>query len=121
MSGLRRAPKKYRIEVDDRTKDMTLEVLMCRSNSHPWTPLPISSSRRDELMDRGVTELVDTCLRCDLNRYQTFELGTGDMLDSWIDYKRNPDYLIKEKGTGRLSRREAKKALLVRRMPEFAA
>lgn len=116
---MKKAPKRYRISVDERTTAMPLEVLLCRSNSHPWTPLPISEARRDELMDQGITELVDCCMRCDLFRYQTYQLGTGDLLHSWIDYKRNPDYLLKKKGTGRLNRSDAKRALLVRRMPEF--
>lgn len=121
MGTFVKAPKRFRIQVDARTVDMTLEILMCRANNHPWIPLPLGASRRDELMTVGQTELVDLCTRCELKRYQRYELGTGDMLDSWIDYKLNPDYLIKKKGTGRLTRAEAKRAVLVRRMPEFAA
>jgi len=118
--SIKRAPKRWRIAADERTKAMPLTVLTCRANGHPWVEVPLTPARKEALMAIGLTELLDVCMRCDLPRVQTYELGTGQQLSSDIDYRKNPDYLVKEKGSGKLSRGEAKKALLVRRMPEFA-
>ncbi len=118
---VKKSAKKWRIAVDDRTKDMPNEVIVCRANGHPWTEVPVPANRLAALEAIGLTELRDICLRCQLPRTQTYELGSGNLLTSDIDYKRNPDYLIKQKGTGKLPRSDAKRALLVRRLPQYAA
>lgn len=106
---------RFKLVVDDRTDSMSLEALMCRSMNHPWQRVPLSPSRKAELRKLGQTESHWICLRCQSRRTDLFELPTFETLSSKIEY--SDDYLVKEKGTGRLPRREARLAMFVRDDP----
>ena len=113
------ARRKYRIELDDRTDSMPEKVLLCRAMGHPWTVIPMSPSRRAELLRLGQTEFQWLCIRCDSIRIDLCELPSLETLARRIEY--SDDYLLKEKGTGRLRRVEAKKAFFVRYTTVLAA
>lgn len=102
---------KFRLEADDRTDDMSLDALQCRSMNHPWARVPLSPSRRAELTKLGQTEWVWNCARCDAQRSDRFELPHFTTLATTINY---PDNYLCPKGTGRLRRAEARKALFMR-------
>lgn len=105
---------RYRIETDARTDEMSAQALQCRSMNHPWQRIPLSPSRRRQLLTLGQTESTWICMRCTAERTDLFELPTFDTLVSKIRYPEG--YLMAKefKGTGKLPRREARKALFVR-------
>jgi hypothetical protein len=103
---------RFKVQLDDRTSDMPVEALLCRSMNHPWAFVPPSPSRRRELAQLGQTEFIWYCGRCSSRRVQLLELPNFDIIASRMEYAQ--DYLVKEKGTGRLPRSEARKAMFVR-------
>ncbi len=107
----KRPVKALTFTVDDRTAEMTHETLACRSDSHWWGVLPTTAKRRAELAElaeRGLRERLALCHRCSAERRQIIDAETFDVISSSIKYPEG--YLLKEKGAGRLPRREARKA-----------
>lgn len=111
--------KKFNVEVDPRTDTMPDAALTCRSMNHPWDRQKLPPSRRLELLRLGQTETVWQCLRCGSRRIELFELPTFDTLSTRIEY--SYDYLMSTqfKGTGRLPKVEARKAMYMREIPEL--
>jgi hypothetical protein len=103
---------KWKLTVDDRTETMPLNALLCRSMNHPWQRIPLGPTRRAELLKLGQTEFHWVCIRCQSRRIDLFELPSFATLTSKIEY--SDDYLVKDKGTGRLPRSEARLAMFVR-------
>lgn len=110
---------RFVVQLDARTADMPMAALMCRSMNHPWEKLDLDPARKLELLRLGQTESIWRCFRCESVRTDLFELPSFATLSSKIAY--SDDYLIKDKGTGRLPRLEAKKAMYCRDMPELLA
>ena len=110
---------KFKVTVDARTQAMTIEALMCRSMNHPWQRTPLGQSRKRELLKLGQTESIWYCLRCGSRRIDRFELPTFDTISSKIEY--SPGYLVDKSfaGSGKLPRREARKAMYVYDVPEL--
>lgn len=108
-SATRRATSVFAI--DDRTTSMSEDVLACRSDSHWWRTAPSGSKQRErnaDLLADGLRERHSTCARCTAERKQLVDVETYEVVSSTIKY---PDgYLLKEKGSGRLLRREARRA-----------
>lgn len=97
--------------VDDRTADMTVDALACRGDNHWWKQRPSGSKRRaqiKELLDRGLLERSADCRQCGAERRQLVDIVTYVTVSSSVRYPEG--YLLKEKGSGRLLRREAKRA-----------
>jgi hypothetical protein len=98
---------------------MTMEALECRHLGHAWQRIPMSASRRLELLMRGETETIRICSRCRSRRTDIYELPSFDTLYSKIEY--TDGYLMARefKGSGRLPRQEALKASAVAEVPEL--
>ena len=113
------ATRRFRIQLDDRTQGMSLEALLCRSMNHPWQRTPLSPSRRRELLKLGETETTWYCLRCSSQRIDRFSLPDFETLSSKIEYAEG--YLVAKQfaGSGRLPRREARKAMYAHDIPEL--
>lgn len=100
--------RRIRIEVDARTANLSYAALVCRSMSHPWDRVKIAPARRAQLLALGQTETVWNCIRCGARRIDLFELPSFDTLSTRIEYPQG--YLI-DKGTGRLPKVMARRAL----------
>lgn len=113
------ATKRFKITIDARTRHMTGEALMCRAVNHPWQRTPLTPSRKRELLRNGQTETVWHCLRCGSRRTDRFTLPDFDTVSSKIEYAEG--YLVGKEfaGSGKLPRREARKAMYVYEIPEL--
>ena len=112
--------RSLRPQIDVRTDTMPPQVLLCRSMNHPWQRVPVPASRRTELLRDGLVEWHWHCLRCGSSRIDLFELPDFTTVRSNIRYC--SDYLMpsKHKGTGRLPRNAARRAMYVRDDPSLA-
>lgn len=104
----------YRIQVDERTKDMSLAVLTCRRLGHAWEDRPQGKRRRAELRKIGLSQSVLCCIRCTLTMVETIDLDTWEVTSRTPEGGYPPGYLA-PKGTGRLPKAEARKAHIARR------
>lgn len=109
------ARRKINIEVDSRTTAMPIEALLCRSINHPWQRVPLAKKRWSELLRQGMIEYHWVCFRCQSRRVDEIELPSFMIIRSRIQYSEG--YLMKERGTGRLPRVEARKALFLAEAP----
>ncbi len=100
--------------VDERTENMTLEALGCRRLGHAWNERPQGKRRRAELRTQGQDASVLTCARCTLTIVEITDLETFDVISRKPEGGYPPGYLA-PKGSGRLPRREARKAYAARR------
>ncbi len=104
--------------VDERTKDMTTEALVCRGGlNHAWIEIPQAEddARSNRLL--GIAEIKAVC-----------HGGCGGMwvrqwstlTEPWLLIKNKRDYganYLVPKGTGRLPKHEARKAYFARKFP----
>lgn len=111
--------QRFKVTLDERTDTMAPEVLLCRSMNHPWQRVPLSTRRRNELLKVGQTETTWFCLRCGSQRIDVFELPTFATVSTKYVRCEGYDIAPAHRGTGRLPRLEARKALFVRDMPEL--
>ncbi len=100
--------------VDERTEGMTTEALECRKFGHAWNERPQGKKRRAELRRQGLDSSVLACARCTLTVVEVIDLDTYDVISRTPEGGYPPGYLV-PKGSGRLPRREARKAYAVRR------
>lgn len=107
------ARRRIVIVVDPRTADLSLEALVCRSMNHPWDRQPVAAARKAQLLARGQTETRWHCGRCGATRTDLYSLPDFDTLSSRIEYPEG--YLIK-RGSGRLAKVEARRALFDREL-----
>lgn len=110
-----KALPKFRITIDDRTVDMTMEALLCRESGHHWNRVPQGPQRRALMADRGQTETVRVCSTCSSQRIELYWLPSFEPAAA-NHYVWSAGYLIAKEfaGTGRLSRAEVRKALFAR-------
>jgi hypothetical protein len=116
----RRVSNRWKMVIDPRTSTMSLEALTCRHRGHPWDYVPLGPVRRAELRRLGQTELLSWCPRCESRKTELLSLPDLDPVrQPKIDY--SDEYLLaaQDKGTGRLPRREAKKAMFARLNPDL--
>ncbi len=109
----------FTLQVDTRTDKMSEAALTCRSLGHAWDRRPLTKPRRLELLTQGLTERVRVCLRCASVRTVVRRLPSYEEVSDSIVYANAHEYLV-PKGTGRLARAEADKAMFVREMAELA-
>jgi hypothetical protein len=110
------------IQVDDRTATMSVTSLKCRSKGH-WmedVPLPMTPKQRTELAAHGLEERTFVCRRpgCTYTVSDTVNLLESYVVKVKSSYGENKNlYLMapEHRGTGRISRLEAWKALRSRR------
>lgn len=117
---VRKTPK-FKIQLDERIKGMTVEALDCRSMGHAWNRVPMESKRRLELLARAETETIRICARCRSRRVDVYELPSFYTISSQIEYSEG--YLIARefKGSGRMPRHAAVAASIVAEVPELLA
>lgn len=105
-----------RIQVDERTENMPLEVLTCRRLGHAWEERPQGRRRRRnaELREQGLEQSVLRCTRCTLTMVETVDQDTWEVISRTPEGGYPPGYLV-PRGSGRLPRAEARKAYAARR------
>jgi hypothetical protein len=105
-------------DVDQRALNMPFSVLVCRKLGHAWQEVPLGKKRRVALRGTGQTEEMFKCLRskCGLVRVDVIDESTWDVVGRSNPHGYPEGYLV-PRGTGRLSRTEARKAYAVRRSP----
>ncbi len=104
--------------VDDRTDGMSRDALACRATNHAWLLVPQNAKRREELLTHGQVEWVRTCSGgCGGRWTQVFNAYTWDVVVDHREYT-DPTYKV-PKGTGRLPKKEARKAYFAREHPRL--
>lgn len=105
-------------EVDERAAKMPITVLLCRKIGHAWQEMPLGKKRRAALYGTGQTEEWFKCLRakCGLVRVDVIDDDTYTVVGRKNPHGYPEGYLV-ARGTGRLSRGEARKAYAARRRP----
>jgi hypothetical protein len=108
-----------KIQVDERTVELTDSALKCRTLGHAWDDdfdSPVSASRVRELRAQGIYETYEACMRraCPITR------TTGISREDYrtVLYRRMsgyPEGYLIAPGSGRLLRSEARAAYLSRR------
>lgn len=110
----RRRIKLPQVAVDPATDAMPLQALDCRSFGHNLIRVPITPTRRAELVADGYTEADRRCAKgCGYHRVEVYSFVTGETVSSKTFYE-DRSYLMAKAGGGRLPRGEARKALWVR-------
>ncbi len=109
----RKLKTNFHIDVDSRTKDMSLDALRCRSFGHSWEEAPTPYSRRVELAAQGQMEEILVCDRCASTNETLRALPSFEVISVRRTYADPKSYLVPPK-SGRLSRLEAHKARMVR-------
>lgn len=106
---------KFKLTVDDRTVEMTVEALLCRESGHHWNRVPQGLDRRALMAHRGQAETVRVCSTCTSQRIELYWLPSFEPVSA-AKYKWSDGYLIAKHlgGGGRLSRSEVRKALFAR-------
>lgn len=108
------------VQIDVRTKTMSAVALECRTLGHMPARIPVPAARRLELRDRGQKMLRIVCARrvhdegCGRWRELIIDIETGEIVSDRGDYTDKDRYLVQTPGTGRLPRREARKAFFKR-------
>lgn len=104
--------KKLRVFLDDRTEKLTDGMLECRGNRHDFRTAPPNPARFAALARDGLKEVVEHCVGgCGTRLTRVFNRRTGAMTEQHRTYDR--DYKM-PRGTGRMSKDEARKALWAR-------
>jgi hypothetical protein len=123
---LRKSSKKplLTLVVDERTDDLSDEALYCRSWGHRWELRPLSGARFQELLSKGLTESFRYCDNgCGSEWIELYDVETFEVRQTIRKYPKKSDhsnYLITP-GSGRLPRREARKANFARQHRELVA
>jgi len=112
-------PKKIRVILDERTDKLTDGMLNCRAFRHDFRKLPPNPDRFAELLRQGYKEVVERCAAgCGTTWTRVFSRASGAMVEQYRTY--DPDYKM-PRGTGRMSKDEARKAQFAREDKELYA
>lgn len=110
----------FDLGVDERTSQMSEEALYCRKRGHKWGEKGITRKRYTELLAQGLWEDSYYCENgCGGTWRLVWSLRTGEVLEKDRRYPTGGDYLM-PRGSGRLSRNEARIAHAARRIPAYA-
>ncbi len=111
--------KKIRVQLDERTEKLTDGMLECRGFRHDFRKLPPNPARFAELLRQGYKEVVERCAGgCGTTLTRVFDRKSGAKIEEYRQY--DPDFKM-PKGTGRMSKDEARKALWAREDKELYA
>lgn len=111
--------KKIRVRLDGRTEKLTDQMLNCRGFRHDFRKLPPSPQRFDELLRKGYKEVVERCVGgCGTTWTRVFDRKNGAMIEQHRSY--DSDYKM-PKGSGRMSKDDARAALFAREDEELYA
>lgn len=104
--------KKLRVQLDDRTEKLTDGMLECRGDAHDWRRMPPNPARFAEMAKAGYKEVVKRCVGgCGTTLTRVYDRRNGGIIEEHRDY--DPDYKM-PKGSGRMSKADARVALWVR-------
>jgi len=113
-----RGVPKLKVSLDERTGAMPDQVLECRGFNHHWVRRPVTPTRFLQMAKAGYKEVVRVCQTgpdgsggCGNTWTQVFSRQTGGLVEDDRTYDK--DYKV-PKGTGRMSKAEARKALWAR-------
>lgn len=113
-TAVRRKVKTPSFRIDDRTSEMSDVALRCRKRGHKWEEKSLSRKRFNELAELGQQEENLYCERmCGSTWYQLWDIENETLLEEKREYPKGLEYLM-PKGTGRLRRGAARKALFAR-------
>jgi len=99
--------------IDERTDGMDDRTLTCRSFGHQWVREPAGRERLLVMLQQGYKEIVFRCANgCGQTIVTVYNRSSGDVVEHRRDYG-DRSYLV-PKGTGRMDRTEARKALWLR-------
>ena len=111
-------PKKIRVTLDERTDKLTDGMLECRGFQHDFRRMPPDPARFAELVRQGYKEVVERCAAgCGTTKTRVFSRATGALVEN-PKYDHDPDYRM-PKGTGRMSKDDARMALFAREDKEL--
>ncbi len=100
-----------RVRVDERTKTMSVEALMCRTIGHAPTIIPTPTHERVELSRKGQRKIKTVCGNgCGRWRDVVIVKSSGEVVSMSGSYSDPKSYLVQQRGSGRLPRTEARKA-----------
>jgi len=112
------AAKEKVLGIDQRTDNMPEEALACRSRMHIWVEVPLTLTALEKMIEAGVVSITSRCAnQCGSVWIEVFDPKTWDRIDTKRIYER-ADYGV-PKGTGRLPKRSARRALMTRRFPSL--
>jgi hypothetical protein len=105
-------------ELDERTELLNPQALSCRGYQHAMVRRPVPAERYLEMAEMGYREEVWICgSGCGYTRTVVYDRASGDIVESHTVYT-DKEYLVPS-GTGRLAKRDARKALWVREDQEL--
>lgn len=106
--------------VDGRTDHMTEETLACRSRMHIWVEVPLTLSTLEKMVEAGAVTITSRCANnCGAVWTEIFDPRTWERVETRRLYEK-ADYSV-PKGSGRLPKRNARKALMTRKFPSLFA
>lgn len=106
----------FDLDVNEDTKDMSTEALICRSRGHKWGERGMTRKHYNELISQGIMEDRLYCENgCGWTWTITFSLRNGAILDRKRECSRASDYAM-PKGRGRLARDSARVARVARQL-----
>jgi hypothetical protein len=111
-------PTQVRLQLDHRTNDMTEEALECRGWNHLWQRQTLPPNQVLAMLAQGYAEAVRNC-RCGAVWRQVYDANSFDVVLDRHDYP-NTGFKVPP-GTGRLNKREARKAAFAREHPGLVA
>ncbi len=104
--------------IDQRTDNMPEEALACRSRMHIWVEVPLTLSTLEKMIEAGIVSITSRCAnQCGSVWIEVFDPKTWDRVETKRIYER-ADYGV-PKGSGRLPKRSARRALMSRRFPSL--
>jgi hypothetical protein len=118
VTAKKAAAKAKVLGVDQRTDNMPEEALTCRSRMHIWVEVPLTLATLETMVEIGVVTVTSRCAnQCGGVWIEVFDPVTWERVDSKRVYER-PEYNV-PKGTGRMPKRNARRALMTRRFPSL--
>jgi hypothetical protein len=100
-----------RIQVDDRTRNMSREALTCRSFGHAAVPIPVETKERLAAKRRGQRIIQLVCSRgCGYERRIVADWSTCEVISQTTKYNDPGSYLVREQGAGRIPRQSSRAA-----------
>jgi hypothetical protein len=100
------------LPVDERTKEMSNQALICRRGGHRWVDQALPRRQTLENLKNGIMEYRKAC-KCGYSISETWSIRERMRVESKARYPKGGEYLMPP-GSGRLSRAEAFAASVVR-------
>lgn len=102
------------IEVDERTREMSFQALICRGRGHRWEDVALPRSTTLDNLQNGIMEYRKQC-KCGQKIREVWSIRQRARIHLKREYPKNNEYLV-PKGSGRLRKGDAWAAGLVREL-----